>query len=170
MDEESFELYHATPSEQKVALMNALGRTVSILIVAAALANACGGPAQLRSAALPIVDMHLHASERPVPWAVCIPWILQVPEIDPKRTWKEAWDAVAANPPCSNPIRPVPDAREAMEQTIAVVNRRNIVGVLSGGPEQVRQWREAAPDRFVPALYLSSRRRRHYARFGAAPV
>jgi hypothetical protein len=124
--------------------MNALHRSVSILIGAVGLANACGAPGRSRPAALPIVDMHLHASERPVTWAVCMPWILHVPEIDPKRTWKEAWDAVAANPPCANPIRPAPDAGEAMEHTIAVVNRRNIVGVLSGGPEQVRQWREAA--------------------------
>jgi predicted TIM-barrel fold metal-dependent hydrolase len=98
--------------------------------------------------------MHLHTSERPVPWAICIPWVLQVPTIASNRTWQQAWDAVAMNPPCPNPIRPAVDARAAMDQTIAVVNRRNIIGVLSGRPEQLRRWREAAPDRFIPALYF----------------
>ncbi len=134
--------------------MRALARTVSVSIVAAALASACRAPVQSSSVPPPVVDMHLHASERPVPWTLCIPWIVQVPDIDPKRSWQEAWDAVTTKPPCPSPIRPAPDARAAMEQTIGVVNRRNIIGVLSGSPEQVRRWREAAPDRFIPALYF----------------
>jgi predicted TIM-barrel fold metal-dependent hydrolase len=39
-----------------------------------------------------------------------------------------------------------------MQETIAVLERRNIVGVLSGTPDDVRRWREAAPDRFIAAL------------------
>jgi hypothetical protein len=39
-----------------------------------------------------------------------------------------------------------------MEQTIAVLERRNIMGVLSGPPERVRRWYEAAPRRFIPSV------------------
>lgn len=39
-----------------------------------------------------------------------------------------------------------------MKETIAVLERRNIMGVLSGTPERVRRWSDAAPGRFIPAL------------------
>jgi predicted TIM-barrel fold metal-dependent hydrolase len=41
-----------------------------------------------------------------------------------------------------------------MEQTIAVLERRNIIGVLSGTLGRVQQWRQAAPDRFIPGFQL----------------
>ncbi len=39
-----------------------------------------------------------------------------------------------------------------MEQTIAVLERRNIIGVLSGTPERVRRWYKPAPGRFIPSI------------------
>jgi predicted TIM-barrel fold metal-dependent hydrolase len=39
-----------------------------------------------------------------------------------------------------------------MEQTIAVLERRNIIGVLSGPLDRVQQWRQAAPGRFIPGF------------------
>jgi hypothetical protein len=39
-----------------------------------------------------------------------------------------------------------------MEQTIAILERRNIIGVLSGTPERVRRWYKAASDRFIPSI------------------
>jgi predicted TIM-barrel fold metal-dependent hydrolase len=42
-----------------------------------------------------------------------------------------------------------------MTQTIAVVNRLNIIGVLSGPePDRIAAWMTAAPGRFVPGLIL----------------
>lgn len=38
-----------------------------------------------------------------------------------------------------------------MEATIELLERRNIVAVLSGPVERVREWVAAAPDRFIPA-------------------
>jgi uncharacterized protein len=127
---------------------------VAVSIVALTLTPACRAPADSSPGRLPIIDMHLHASERTVPWAICIPWVVQVPTREPNRTWQQAWETATTNPPCPNPIRPAADAQAVMQQTIAVVKRRNIIGVLAGRPEQLRRWREAAPDRFIPALYF----------------
>jgi predicted TIM-barrel fold metal-dependent hydrolase len=41
---------------------------------------------------------------------------------------------------------------EQMNQTIEVMNRRNIIGVLSGTESRVAKWMKAAPDRFIPGL------------------
>lgn len=133
--------------------MRALYRTVGLSLLGVWSMLGPADAARQRSIRpLPIVDVHLHASERKVPWAICIPWIKQVPAIAPGRTWQDAWTAVTTDPPCANPIRPPADARGVMDQTLAIVNRRNIIGVLSGRPEAVRRWREAAPDRFIPAV------------------
>lgn len=45
-----------------------------------------------------------------------------------------------------------------MKQTIAVLERRNIIGVLSGRPAEVLRWREAAPDRFIPSVQFNAAR------------
>lgn len=102
---------------------------------------------------LPIIDMHLHADTAdengPPPLGLCVPLLSYVPPLDPNR---EVFKAVAKEPPCSDPIwSPLTDAA-VMEQTIAVLERRNIIGVLSGPPERVRQWYEAAPRRFIPSV------------------
>lgn len=39
-----------------------------------------------------------------------------------------------------------------MDRTIEVMNRHNVIGVLSGAPDRVAEWREAAPGRFIPGL------------------
>ena len=93
---------------------------------------------------LPIIDMHMHAKTAtdfgPPPQRLCIPVTLH---------------GVVA-PECTEPIlSPLTD--EAMiEQTVAILERRNIVGVLSGYPlEKVRRFQEAAPGRFIPAYQLN---------------
>jgi hypothetical protein len=75
-----------------------------------------------------------------------------VPPFDPKQTWKEVWTAFLKTPPCPDPIWSPATDKALIEQTVAILERRNVLGVLSGSPERVRQWREAAPRRFIPAL------------------
>jgi len=107
---------------------------------------------------LPIIDMHLHASAAdengPPPRALCVPVMTQVPALDPKRAWQDVWRASVTNPPCSDPIWSATTDEAVMQQTIAVLHRRNIIGVLSGTPERVRRWSEAAPARFIPSVQL----------------
>jgi predicted TIM-barrel fold metal-dependent hydrolase len=102
---------------------------------------------------LPIIDMHRHAytahENGPPPLGRCLPVLPHLPPLDPNR---EVFRPVARRPPCPDPIwSPVTDAA-VREQTIAVLERRHIIGVLSGPPERVRQWYEAAPRLFIPAV------------------
>ena len=39
-----------------------------------------------------------------------------------------------------------------MRQTIAILKRRNIIGVLSGSPDRVLQWSKEAPDQFIRSV------------------
>jgi predicted TIM-barrel fold metal-dependent hydrolase len=102
---------------------------------------------------LPIIDMHLHAysadANGPPPLGLCIPLSTHLPPLDPGR---QVFKAVSREPRCADPIwSPLTDAA-VMDQTTRVMKRRNIIGVLSGAPERVLRWREAAPDRFIPSV------------------
>lgn len=117
------------------------------------------GPAQGQGAQAQrplIIDMHLHAlavdATGPPPVALCVPMVAHLPHGDPSKPWQEKMEALLKNPPCPDPVWSPSTDQELMEQTIAVMERHNVIGALSGTPERVRQWREAAPDRFIPAL------------------
>lgn len=105
----------------------------------------------------PILDVHLHAvpadHHGPPPVAMCTP--LEFPPWDPSRPFPEVFGAHYSDPPCSDPVWS-PETDEAMiEQMVEVMERLNIVGVLSGPePERVAAWMAAAPERFIPALVL----------------
>lgn len=104
---------------------------------------------------LPVIDMHLHASaadeQGPPPLGMCIP-MDPFPAWDPTRPYGETFMSVLKMPPCTDPIwSPATDA-EVMTQTIQVMERRNVVGVLSGTPDRVAMWMAAAPGRFLPGL------------------
>lgn len=42
---------------------------------------------------------------------------------------------------------------EMMTQTIEIMERWNVLGVLSGAPDRVAEWMEAAPGRCFPAFF-----------------
>ena len=100
----------------------------------------------------PIIDMHLHASAAdangPPPLALCVP-LPEFPLPDPAKPWPEVFIEWQKNPPCPDPVWSPKTDQALMEQTIAVLERRNVIGVLSGTLERVRHWGEAAPGRFV---------------------
>jgi predicted TIM-barrel fold metal-dependent hydrolase len=90
---------------------------------------------------LPIIDMHLHARDAPESTRrLCLPVTVYG----------------VANPICSDPLLP-PSTNEAMvAKTVEILERRNIIGVISGYPlERVRRFHEAAPDRLIPAYQLN---------------
>jgi uncharacterized protein len=101
----------------------------------------------------PIIDMHLHAytadHNGPPPLGLCIPLYAYLRPLDPGR---EVFKPASREPQCADPIWSPMTDEAVMEQTIDVVERLNIVGVLSGAPERVRRWHEAAPHRFIPAV------------------
>lgn len=102
---------------------------------------------------LPIIDMHLHASPAddngPPPLALCLPIFPNVPPYDSK---SGDFNLLPAKPPCKNPIWSPKTDEEVMNQTVEVLKRRNIIGVLSGDEQSVRTWHKAAPENFIPSL------------------
>jgi predicted TIM-barrel fold metal-dependent hydrolase len=56
------------------------------------------------------------------------------------------------NPPCEDPVWSPETDDDLRSETISVMERRNVFGVLSGTPEFVAQWMAAAPGRFFPGL------------------
>ena len=104
---------------------------------------------------LPILDMHLHASPAdangPPPLGMCAPFP-EFPLPDVSESWETRFIAWQKEPPCADPVWSPKSDTELMQQTIAVMNRRNIYGVLSGTPERVRQWSAAAPGRFIAGM------------------
>src|SRR5690606_8438432 len=57
-------------------------------------------------------------------------------------------------PPCEQPIFPATSDKQVMEDTIAVMEKRNIIGMVSGEPELMKAWKAAAPDRIIVGLDL----------------
>lgn len=104
---------------------------------------------------LPIIDMHLHAlsadNQGPPPVAICTP-IDPFPAWDPAPPYAATFMAMLKHPPCDDPVWSPETDEELMIQTLEVMERRNIVGVLSGTPDRVAAWMEAAPGRFFPGL------------------
>lgn len=117
-------------------------------------------PATLQLSAqarLPIIDMHLHAlaanAQGPPPVAVCTP-IDPFPAWDPAQPYDATFIAMLKKPPCADPVWSPMTDRELMQQTVDVMERLNIIGVVSGTAERVAAWRAAAPHRLIPALQL----------------
>jgi len=106
---------------------------------------------------LPVIDMHLHAlpadANGPPPLGLCAPFP-DYPLAKSSEDWGKTFIDWQKKPPCRDPVWSPQTDRELMQQTIAVMNRRNIFGVLSGTPERVRQWSEAAPGRFIAGMQL----------------
>lgn len=106
---------------------------------------------------LPIIDMHLHASRvadfavlgGPPPIPHCVP-MTDYPIPDAARSWAEIFKS--RDLPCRAFWSPSTDA-DVMEQTIAIMKRRNAYGVISG--PQVALYKEAGGDRVIPGLSFS---------------
>ena len=102
----------------------------------------------------PILDMHMHAREAahygPTGLPLCAP-VERMPRWDQRLPLGE--DA-SAPPLCRAPlVSPATDA-EVLRQTLASMERHNVIGVLGGAPELVAAWRRAAPGRFIAGLDL----------------
>ena len=101
----------------------------------------------------PIIDMHMHAVpadyQGPPPVAMCTP-------IDPMPTWDQTTPYglfflnFLKNPACDDPIWSPMTDEELKERNMAVMERHNIYGVLSGIPALVDHWITEAPGRFYP--------------------
>ena len=125
-------------------------RTAILLLSLTVLTSSAG--AQQRP---PIIDMHLHAApanqQGPPPLAMCTP-IEQFPAWDPAQSYGELFLSRFKTPSCADPVWSPMTDQEVMTQTIDVMERLNIVGMLSGTPDRVATWMGAAPGRFIAGL------------------
>ena len=104
---------------------------------------------------LPIIDMHMHARVAdhygPPPILMCA-GDENMPFWDPADPIETIFAPQPDAAPCKKPIwSPVTD-QEVFSQTIEMMERYNVYGVLGGQPELVAGWMAAAPGRFTPGL------------------
>jgi predicted TIM-barrel fold metal-dependent hydrolase len=105
----------------------------------------------------PIIDMHMHAlaadDQGPPPLAMCAP-SPEYPAWDPAVSYSDLFIASLKKPACADPLWSPTTDDEVMKQTLAIAERRNIIGVLSGPEERVSAWVKANPRRFIRGLRL----------------
>ena len=119
------------------------------------LATLTASPSHGQSNREPIIDMHLHADTAdaygPPPMGMCTP-LSEMPAWDPQEPYPQVFLKMFKRPVCKDPVWSPRTDREVMNQTIEVMERLNIRGVLSGTPEKVAEWKKAAPNRFYSGL------------------
>lgn len=103
----------------------------------------------------PILDMHLHVRKAdymgPNPPPMCTPFSV-MPRWDNDRAIEDG--LAFAAPPCAEPILAATTDEQVMRETLAVMERRNVIGMVSGEPELVAAWKALAPDRILVGLDL----------------
>lgn len=107
------------------------------------------------AAPLPILDMHLHVRKAdymgPKPPAMCAPFAT-MPRWDNDKPIESG--LTFDSPPCPAPILAAATDEQVMRETLAVMERRNIIGMVSGEPDLVAPWKAAAPERILVGLDL----------------
>jgi len=103
----------------------------------------------------PIIDMHVHAlaadDQGPPPLAMCTP-IDPMPTWDNSRSTLENFIGPFKKPNCADPIWSPETTEEVMRRSLAVMEKNNVIGVVSGRMKLLRSWMEAAPARVMPSL------------------
>jgi uncharacterized protein len=123
------------------------------LIVLLSLLLLLAGETSAQRKRFPIIDMHMHARTAhhygPNPGPLCAP-VEKMPTWDPAKPFGEVLEKLA--PLCKRPVEPAKTDGEVMQQTIEIMKRHNIIGMLGGKPDLVAKWMAAAPGRFIPGL------------------
>ena len=127
-------------------------RLSEVLVLSGACLSLAGGAnADER---LPVFDVHLHAlpadAQGPPPLAMCTP--MTMPAWDPAEPYTDAFIGMMKTPDCEDPVWSPTEDSEVRDRSVAAMERRNVVGILSGTTERVAEWRAAAPGRFYPGL------------------
>lgn len=104
----------------------------------------------------PVIDVHLHVRHAdylgPNPPPMCTPFAV-MPRWDPAQPEATAL-AFAVDPPCTDPIAAATTDTQVMSDTLAAMERYNIIGVVTGEPEDVAAWKAARPERIIGGLDL----------------
>lgn len=107
----------------------------------------------------PIIDMHLHAMPADFQGPPPLGFRLgsAYPPHDPATEWSDVFLSWHKERVGNQILSSITDY-ELRDQTLAVMEKRNIVGVVSAvSIDLMDEWREAAPERVIPALVLDFR-------------
>ena len=113
-----------------------------------------GGSVAAQQPPLPIIDVHLHAeaadAQGPPPLGMCTP----LPDMigDSTRPWPVVFLEAFKKPSCKDPVWSPMSDDALMNETLSVMRRRNIYGIVNGSMKFVQQWRQADPQRVIPAI------------------
>ncbi|HSG58641.1 MAG TPA: amidohydrolase family protein [Woeseiaceae bacterium] len=111
----------------------------------------------LALAGQPVIDVHLHAlpytHQGPPPVAMCTP--LEMPVWDQRVPYAETFMTLLKEPACDDPIWSPTSDEELLQRTLDELERHNVYGILSGPPEFVARWADAAPNRFLRGLLFA---------------
>lgn len=106
---------------------------------------------------LPIIDMHFHSvavdSQGPPPIGLCSPF-RGIPVADSATPYSDQWISLLKNPPCNDPVWSPATDQELMADSLAMLEKYNIVGVTSGPRDLVKAYKDAAPGRIIQGLLL----------------
>lgn len=113
-----------------------------------------------------IIDMHLHAmaatDQGPPPLGVC-PGEMAGAAHDPAKPWGAAFMERAKTPLCDDPIWSAETDEALRDQSLAELERLNVVGILSGPRERVAEWKALSPERIIAGHALGFMRDRQTA-------
>lgn len=88
------------------------------------------------------------------PFAFDLP-VREWPVHDPADSYADVFQRKHAEPTGEAAVWSPMTDDELRDQTLEIMERRNIIGVLMGPPERVDAWRTKAPHRFIPATGMA---------------
>lgn len=102
---------------------------------------------------LPIIDVHVHAMKMNPAFTMDLcPWFLKdMPGGDPNQP-----PPAFASSDCARPLKPAGSDADMQEKLLDAMERLNVTMVVSGDAGIIRSWYNAAPDRIIPSLGISS--------------
>ncbi len=128
---------------------------------AIAVLHLLAAPASAQSPPPPIIDMHLHALHAdgmgPPPLGICLP-VGESPAWDQRMPFPIWTFRQFRNPDCEDPAWTSLTDENLLQETLEVLERRNVFGILSGGPDLLPTWLAAAPHRLTASLWVTSDR------------
>lgn len=106
------------------------------------------------SAMPPIIDIHVHSTlvgNTPRP-DMCLWFLEDMPGADPKYSADFSFQKTD----CVNPIKAATSDEDLKKQFIETLERLNITAVTFGNTEALYAWKNAAPDRIIPGIGVST--------------
>jgi predicted TIM-barrel fold metal-dependent hydrolase len=99
--------------------------------------------------------MHVHAlaadDQGPPPLAMCVP-IAPMPTWDARSPAIENFMRLFKQPACKDPIWSPKTTEEVMRRSVSVMERHNVIGVVTGRASLLKNWIAAAPRRVLPSM------------------